>query len=139
MELPDRIVFYDGVCAFCNRAVRWLVDRDEHALLHYAPLQGETARRLQEAHPERFPSDVDTVVYAEREDGELRLWLRAQAALRLLEVLDVAPLLRALLRVVPRPVADLGYRLFAVSRYRLFGRFDTCPVPPPALRPRFLP
>jgi predicted DCC family thiol-disulfide oxidoreductase YuxK len=42
------------------------------------------------------------------------------------------------LAVVPRPLADLGYALFARHRYRVFGRLDTCRVPSPAEQARFL-
>jgi predicted DCC family thiol-disulfide oxidoreductase YuxK len=41
-------------------------------------------------------------------------------------------------RVVPRPVADAVYGVVARVRYRLFGRFDVCAVPPPEWRQRFL-
>jgi predicted DCC family thiol-disulfide oxidoreductase YuxK len=48
---------------------------------------------------------------------------------------------RALARVghlVPRPLADLVYRAVARQRYRIFGRFDRCQIPPPEWRERFL-
>jgi predicted DCC family thiol-disulfide oxidoreductase YuxK len=138
-SLPERVVFYDGVCAFCNGAVRWLIERDARGRLHYAPLQGETARTLRALQPERFPADIDTMVYAVRESGGWQLWLRSRAALHILEELDVEPLWRTILRVLPRPLADLGYRVFAASRYRVFGKLDACPIPPPELRGRFLP
>ena len=41
-SLPARIVFFDGVCAFCDHAVRWLQARDPRGRFHFAPLQGDT-------------------------------------------------------------------------------------------------
>ena len=43
-----------------------------------------------------------------------------------------------LLQLVPRRVRDWGYRVVARSRYRIFGRYDTCPVPSEDTRWRFL-
>jgi predicted DCC family thiol-disulfide oxidoreductase YuxK len=138
-QLPDRIVFYDGVCAFCNGAVRWMIERDAGARLRFAPLQGETAALLRAERAGEFPADIDTMVFAERSGDEVRLWVRMQAALRILETLDAAPGWRWLLRALPGPLAELAYRIFAALRYRTFGRLDACPLPPPALRARFLP
>ena len=41
-------------------------------------------------------------------------------------------------RVVPAPVRDFFYDLFARYRYRLFGKYDSCMLPPPEVRSRFL-
>ena len=43
-----------------------------------------------------------------------------------------------MLRVLPRWLRDLGYDLVARTRYRLFGRYDACPLPDPRHRARFL-
>jgi predicted DCC family thiol-disulfide oxidoreductase YuxK len=42
------------------------------------------------------------------------------------------------MRVIPAPLLDLGYRLVARTRYRFFGRAETCVVPDPTLADRFL-
>ena len=42
------------------------------------------------------------------------------------------------LKLVPRPLRDWGYGIVARFRYRLFGRYDMCPVPPPEQRSRLL-
>ncbi len=43
-----------------------------------------------------------------------------------------------LLQLVPRPLRDSGYRIVAHNRYRIFGRYDTCPMPNEDTRSRFL-
>ena len=135
--LPARIVLFDGVCVVCNAAVDWLLVRDTSERLHFAPLQGETAARVRAAFPGVVPDDIDTAVYLDRSGAEPRLWLRSRALLHVLEATGGAPGLW-LLRLLPAPLADLGYRLFASVRYRLFGRRDSCRVPSPAERARFL-
>ena len=64
--------------------------------------------------------------------------LRSRGILSACAQLDPAPGWLPWLRLVPRPLADLGYRLFARVRYRLFGRRDACRVPAPEERARFL-
>ncbi len=42
------------------------------------------------------------------------------------------------MRWVPLPLLNFGYQLFARVRYRLFGRADSCVVPTPEERARFV-
>ncbi len=136
--LPERVVFFDGVCGFCNRAIRWLIERDPQRRLHYASLQGDTAAAVRARHAE-FPADVDTVVLLERgSDGE-HIRLRSDAVLRIVAVIDGPWRRLAWLRVLPRPILDWGYRLFARNRYRMFGQLDVCPTPGEDERARFVP
>jgi len=135
--VPPRLVLFDGVCGFCDRAVRWLLARDPDGRLAFAPLQGETAAALRARHPE-IPEEADTVVYVETLGEAERVFLRSEAVFRLLGQLDGPWRCLAWLRWVPRPLADRCYRVFARHRYRLFGKLDTCPAPPPGERARFV-
>ena len=131
------IVLFDGECVFCDGFVRWLLARDPRGRLRFAPLQGETAAELRARHPE-IPEAHDTVVFVEnRRDGAL-VRLRSDAALRILSLLESPWRHVWTLRFVPRPLRDLPYRLFVRFRYRIFGRFDTCPIPSEDEASRFL-
>jgi predicted DCC family thiol-disulfide oxidoreductase YuxK len=134
--LPPRLVLFDGVCGFCDRAIRWLIERDRCERLHFAPLQGKTAAALRRRHPE-IPEGVDTLVYVEIDAAGERVHLRSDAVFRIVAQIT-GPWRRLVwLRRLPRPLTDAGYRLFARCRYRLFGKFDTCPTPHPGERARF--
>jgi predicted DCC family thiol-disulfide oxidoreductase YuxK len=133
------VVFYDGVCGLCNRLNRFLLRRDRDARFRFAPLQGELAARTL-ARYGFDPSDLDTVyVIAHWRSQNERVLARSPAILYSLDRLGGG--WRALARVGARlPVAfsDALYRVVARNRYRVFGKFDSCPVPPPAWRERFL-
>lgn len=135
--LPARLVLYDGVCGFCDGAVRWLMARDPEGRFHFAPLQGETAAALRRRHP-AIPEDLETMVYVESgPDGE-RIHLQSGAVFAIVGELDGPWRLLAFLRWLPRPFSDACYRLFARYRYRIFGKLDACPVPDPSVRARFV-
>jgi len=132
-----RIVLFDGVCAFCDGAVRWLLARDPGARLRFAPLQGRTAAALRARHPE-IPEAFETLVYVERDaDGE-RVYLRSAALFRVLAQLESPWRHVAKLRWLPRGLCDFAYRIFARLRYRLFGRLDACRLPGSEDAQRFL-
>ena len=125
------VVYFDGVCTLCNHAIDFLIRRDHREVMRFAPLQGETAR----ARGLATTGDPDSIVV----DDAGRLLERSDAALRLAAALGGAWRLTAVFRVVPRPLRDLGYRLVARYRYRLFGRRETCRLPTPSEKRRFLP
>ncbi len=133
----ERLVLFDGVCGFCDAAVGRVLERDREARLHFAPLQGRTAAALRARHPE-IPEDVDTVVFVDASGDAERVYLRSEAILRIWAELEPDRLLLRWLRHVPRPLADLAYRVFARLRYRVFGKLDECRVPSPEERARFL-
>jgi predicted DCC family thiol-disulfide oxidoreductase YuxK len=129
----ESIVFFDGVCGFCNFWVDFLLARDRRGRLLFAPLQGETARQLLSA------GDVEqlhTLVLW----SPLEVHRKSSAVVRILLLLGgVWAVCGALLWLIPRPLRNWGYNLVAKHRYRVFGRKDACRMPTLDERARFLP
>jgi predicted DCC family thiol-disulfide oxidoreductase YuxK len=132
---PRTILFDDEECAFCRRWVRWLAARDGRGRLHFAPLGGETFRRL---FPNGVPDTPAGSVVVRTADG--RVLMRSAAVLHVLATLGGAWRVLAWIgALVPRPLRDGVYTLVARNRHRLAGRAGACPTIPPAARGRFLP
>ena len=128
------VVFFDGVCGLCDRTVHFLLKRDRHDRLRFAPLQGETARRVLPPLGGK-PEDLDTI-YVLTSDG--RLLQKSRAVVFATMALGGAWVLLGVLRLVPRPIADVVYDFVARVRYRIFGRSEVCALPSPEERARFL-
>ena len=143
------IVLYDGVCGFCNRSVQFIFRRDPGGIFRFAPLQSGLAARILARHNAN-PSDLDTMYvvlgYDEafgkrREAGNSResLLSRSDAALFVLQQLGgIWRVIAWAMQLLPLSVRNWGYRTIASNRYRMFGRYDTCPLPDEATRARFL-
>jgi predicted DCC family thiol-disulfide oxidoreductase YuxK len=131
VDIPNRVVFFDGVCGLCNKTVDFLIKWDEDRVLRYAPLQGYTARRLL---TKLQVEDLDSVVYYR--DG--KYLVRSTAVLRLL--LDVGGWwkLLSIFLIMPAFVRDAVYYFIANRRYKWFGKSDTCRMPTPEERTLFL-
>ncbi|HSJ15591.1 MAG TPA: thiol-disulfide oxidoreductase DCC family protein [Longimicrobiales bacterium] len=130
---PRSIILFDGVCNLCNGAVQFVLDRDPAARFQFASLQSAAAGDLLRA-PCDAAADLSSIVLLE--DG--RCHTRSTAALRIARRLSGAwPLLYGLI-LVPRPVRDGVYSFIASHRYRWFGRSESCRVPTPETRSRFL-
>jgi len=133
---PAPILFYDGECGLCHRAVLFALARDPGGeRFRFAALGGDAFRRaIPESERARLPDSL--VLLAA--DGTIHT--RSSAVVRLLRrVGGIWGALGALLRAVPTPLRDRAYDFVARIRHRLFARpEEACPVVPPELRSRFL-
>ncbi|MFN9720447.1 MAG: thiol-disulfide oxidoreductase DCC family protein [Planctomycetota bacterium] len=128
----DAIVFFDGVCGLCNHSVNWLLVRDTHRKLRFAPLQGSTAAFCV---PRNLRDQLSTLVF--QSNG--KTFIRSGAVARILMTLGGMWWLAGfLLWLIPFPLRDLGYRIVSRLRYQLFGKHDACRLPTPAERSVFL-
>jgi predicted DCC family thiol-disulfide oxidoreductase YuxK len=130
------VLLYDGVCGFCNKSVQMILDHDRRGEMRFAALQSEYGRAVVSRHPEL--EGVDSVIFVEGGPGGERVHTRSEAALRVAAYLGGAWKIFLAARVVPAPARDFFYNLFARYRYRFFGKYDTCMLPPPEVRSRFI-
>ena len=129
------IVLFDGVCNLCSASVRYIIDRDPSGYFQFASLQSKVGAELLAEHGMKPPEgDPDSILLIE--DGVVHD--HSTAALRIARKLASPIKILSIFRIVPRFLRDLVYRFIARNRYRWFGRTDTCAVPTPQLRARFL-
>lgn len=134
MPAPTTILF-DGTCNLCNGTVRFVVRRDKAARFRFGALQGEAARKLCAEHGITLPEgDPDSVVVIA--DG--RALERSDAALAIAARLPFPWPMFGVFRLLPRAWRDWAYGIVARNRYRWFGRQDSCMLPTPELRARFI-
>lgn len=132
------MLLYDGLCGFCNASVQFVLSRDPRGTIRFAALQSDYAAAVRARHPGL--EGIDSVVLVEpAADGSgERVRVRSDAALRVASYLGGPWRLLAVFRVVPPALRDLLYDAFARVRYRLFGKYDSCMIPPKEVRDRFL-
>lgn len=132
MENP--IVLFDGVCNLCNGAVRFIIGADKREKFRFASLQSESGQSLLRKHG--LPTDsFDSFVLIKGD----QCFVKSSAVLNCSKELGGIFRLFYVFIVLPKPLRDFVYDLVAKSRYQLFGRNESCLVPTPALRQRFLP
>lgn len=127
------IVFFDGVCNLCNRAVQFIIKRDKHEVFKFAALQSDFA------HTQLVSQDLkvkygDSFVLLEKG----KLYERSSAALRVARHLNgLWPVLYIFI-IIPPFIRNVVYHFIAKNRYKWFGKQESCWVPTPALKDRFL-
>ena len=136
---PHPILLYDGVCGLCNRLNQFVLRRDADGLFRFASLQSPLADRILTRHGAN-PRDLDTVyvVVSYNQPNESLLPCSEAVIFVLKQLAGIWRPVGALLGLLPRWLRDWAYRLVARNRYRIFGRHDSCPLPSPEHRERFL-
>jgi predicted DCC family thiol-disulfide oxidoreductase YuxK len=135
----NTIILYDGVCGLCDRLVQFLLKRDLHDRFRFASLQSEFAADILRRHS-ASPDDLDTMYVVLNYDlpGE-RIASRSDAAAVALRQLGGGwAALGTALQALPGWIRNWGYNLVARNRYRIFGKYDSCPIPSDKNRLKFL-
>jgi predicted DCC family thiol-disulfide oxidoreductase YuxK len=137
------LVIFDGHCGLCNRAVRWFLRRDSRARLRFAASESPSVAEVLARHTiavSELEGGPGTIVVVRDFGGPGEaIMARSGAVMAMLRELPRPwPRVAAVLRWIPRPVRDLGYRLIARWRYRIWGRLESCPLPTAEERARFL-
>ncbi len=127
------IVVFDAHCLLCSKWVRFLLKFDRRGVIRFASIQGATGQALLL----REGLSIDGLQTLLLVDGD-RSWQHTGAIVRVLHALGWPWRAAWLLWAVPAPLRDAAYRLVARNRYTLFGRSETCLLPPAHHSRRFL-
>lgn len=135
--MPDSsasIVLFDGVCNLCNGFVQFIISHDPAGRFRFVALQSEAGQALLSRYGQAAAATPETVMLLEQ--GQL--YTHSTAALRIARGLNWPWRGFAALLVLPRFLRDAAYRFVARNRYRWFGRQESCWLPTPELKARFL-
>lgn len=132
-QQQQAVLLYDGLCCLCNRTVYFLVQIDHQAVLHFAALQRNTAKSLLEQvdYSLQLPDGVVLI-----HNG--KIYTESDAALKSLQLIGGIWKLVVILRFIPHFIRNPIYRIVARNRYTWFGKYDSCPIPKPEWKHRFL-
>jgi predicted DCC family thiol-disulfide oxidoreductase YuxK len=133
----ENIIFFDGVCGLCNRTVDFVLREDRALSFLYSPLQGETFRSIAHHYPEIL--NTDSIVVLRRDSGNELLLQRSDAVLYILDHLPRYLWVAWIGHRFPAWIRDALYRVIASTRYRIWGKRNSCRLPGPEERTRFLP
>ena len=128
----ERIILFDGECNFCDHSVQFIIKRDPKGYFKFASQQSDIGKKL--LKQSGIPEDGDSFVLIDRGDS----YCKSSAALRICRNLQGMWKVFYYLLIVPRPIRDFFYGIIANNRYKWFGKKDSCMLPSPEIRNRFL-
>ncbi|ASV66642.1 MULTISPECIES: thiol-disulfide oxidoreductase DCC family protein [Cytobacillus] len=128
----SKIILFDGECNFCDQSVQFILKRDHQGDFYFASLQGENGQSLLRKH--EIDPATDSFIYIEDD----RAYDQSTAVIKVLQQLRGMWKLIAAFSIIPKPIRDKMYQFIAKRRYKWFGKKESCRLPSPEIRKRFL-
>ena len=127
-----KIIFYDGLCAMCNRFIRILITLDKKEKFLLAPLQGKNGKILQKKFSKKL-HEVDSVIFYNKQ-----VYTKSSAVINILSELGGIYKLAYIFNIIPSFISDSIYDYIARNRFQWFGKLDKCTMPEKKNISRFL-
>ena len=127
------VILFDGVCNLCNGAVQFIIKRDKTSKFLFASLQSDFGQsQLQKFGLD--PSELHSIIALD--NG--KFFERSDAALTIASGLAQPWPMLGVFRILPRFFRDWIYDLISKNRYKIFGKRESCMIPTPELKGRFV-
>jgi predicted DCC family thiol-disulfide oxidoreductase YuxK len=132
MDHKSPVLFYDGSCGFCQQSVQFILQHERTEEIYFAALDSELANQIKKQHPKL--QSIDSIVFLKGKD----LLVESDAVFALTSYLKAPYHFAKYARFVPKTLRDYVYRFVAKHRHRLISHSDSCLLPSPQQRKRFL-
>jgi len=131
--IPKNLVLFDGVCNLCNASVQFVIKNDKRHIFYFAALQSDIGQQI--LNENNFSANhLDTVIYVKN----TKIYTKSSAALHILKDLKGFWQLGFVFILVPKFLRDLVYNFISKRRYWMFGKMESCMMPTPEIKSKFI-
>lgn len=132
MEYPQPLLLFDGHCNLCARSVQFVLKHErKDSPIHFASLQSETGQSVKRQLGADAP---DSLIFVHRGT----VYTESTGFLVLCQHLKFPWSALQVFRFVPSFLRDPIYRWVARNRYKWMGKRETCWMPQPKWKSRFI-
>jgi len=129
-----KLILFDGVCNLCNSSVQYVIKRDKKEQFLFTALQSDTGKQILNQY-KIDTAKIDSILLYTPEQG---IYYKSTAALKIGASLGFPVNLMAIFFIVPAFVRNWVYDFIAKNRYKWYGKKESCMIPTPELKSRFL-
>lgn len=133
MSKQQSIIFFDGVCNLCNASIDFVIRHDSNDHFLVGALQDNFSKKIL-SNFQVDPNYLDSIVLLE----EGKIYYKSTAALKIAKKLKGISSLLYPLIYLPRGLRDPIYSWIGNNRYSWFGKKNTCRLPSPEEKSKFL-
>ena len=126
-------IIFDGVCVLCNGWVKFVLRFDRRENFHFVIAQSELGEEIY-AQLGLKSYDYDTFIIVK--NGEM--FTKLDGVFALMSGIGWPWKILSIGKILPKPLKDWMYDRVAKNRYALFGKRDTCMMPTPEVKARFI-
>lgn len=129
-----KIILFDGVCNLCDSAVQFIIKHDKKDVFRFVALQSDLGQKILK-HIGIADKNIDSIILYE---PGIAYYYKSQAALEIGATLGGFFHLGTLFKILPTRISNRIYDYIAKNRYKWYGKKESCMVPTPELKSKFL-
>lgn len=135
-ELPKdkKIILFDGVCNLCNSSVQYVIKRDSKDEFRFVALQSDLGQKILK-HIGIADKNIDSIVLYL---PGIAYYYKSSAVIEISKTLQGFFNYGMLFRLLPTFLRDTVYDYVAKNRYKWYGKKESCMIPTPELKAKFL-
>jgi predicted DCC family thiol-disulfide oxidoreductase YuxK len=134
LQKHKKLILFDGVCNLCNSSVQYVIKHDKKNTFMFTALQSETGQQIIKAHS-IDTCKTDSILLYSPENGVVS---KSTAALKIASELGFPINLMRVFFIVPPFIRNWVYDYIAKNRYKWYGKQESCWIPTPELKSKFL-
>jgi predicted DCC family thiol-disulfide oxidoreductase YuxK len=136
LDIPKhkKLILFDGVCNLCNSSVQFVIKHDKKNLFMFTPLQSNIGQQIIKEY-QIDTKKVDSILLYSPETG---IDYKSTAALKVAYALGFPNSMLSLFFIVPTSIRNWVYDYIAKNRYKWYGKKESCMIPTPKLKSKFL-
>ncbi len=136
INLPEnkKIILFDGVCNLCNSSVQYVIKHDKEDIFMFAALQNEVGQQIIKKYNIDTKKTDSILLYTPKEG----ISYKSTAALKIAYHLDFPNNILSVFLIVPAFIRNWVYDYIAKNRYKWYGKKESCMIPTPELKSKFL-
>ena len=119
-DIRKEIIIYDGICVLCNFFIRLILNKDKDEHFNVTSLQSNFTKTH---YPDVLKVDSVAVI---KKDGTILQ--KSKAVFYILRIVKMLFIIRILILILPTFISNIAYDIVAFTRYKFFGKYESCPV-----------
>ncbi|MDO1500617.1 DCC1-like thiol-disulfide oxidoreductase family protein [Winogradskyella maritima] len=129
-----QLILFDGVCNLCNSSVTKVIKNDPNQHFLFAPLQSKVGQAII-AKYNINTEQTDSIILYSADSG---IKTKSSAALHVAKKMAFPYNMAIVFFIVPPFIRNWVYDYVAKHRYKWYGKKESCMIPTPELKARFL-
>jgi predicted DCC family thiol-disulfide oxidoreductase YuxK len=134
LEKDKKLILFDGVCNLCNTSVQYVIKHDKKNSFMFTALQSEVGQQIIKDY-NIDTSKTDSILLYTPENGVVS---KSTAALKIAQNLGFPQNVMSIFFIIPPFIRNGVYDYIAKNRYKWYGKKESCMIPTPELKSKFL-
>jgi predicted DCC family thiol-disulfide oxidoreductase YuxK len=139
MEISDlpkdkKIILFDGICNLCNNSVQYVIKQDTKDVFRFVALESALGQKIMR-HIGIADKNIDSIVVYQ---PGIAYYYKSAALIEITKSLQGIFHYGLLFKILPISLRDIVYDYIAKNRYRWYGKKESCMIPTPEVKTKFL-